>query len=72
MSRPYYTMVVKYGDTWGPEFGDYDRQVVLDQIIDEYPDATPNEARMIVSKDDQRSIDATIAFLNMTGRHRER
>ena len=64
MAGTYYTMVVKYGDRWGPEFGDYERQVVLDQIIDEYPDATPNEVRMVVSKDDQKSIDAAIALLN--------
>lgn len=62
MARSYYTLVVKYaGAQWGPEFGDYDREVVVDESM-EYSDDTP--VRVIKSGDSQPAIDAAVALLN--------
>jgi len=29
--RNYYTLIVLFGDNWSPEFGDYDREVVVEE-----------------------------------------
>lgn len=57
----YYTLLTKYGDKWSPQFGDHDRQVVLDEK-GEYR-AWPT--KIIKTQSARQSlIDAELAKLN--------
>ena len=62
MSQPYYTLAVRVNGKWGPEFGDYDRETVKDEMED-----CENEwcdMKVIRSGDTQKEIDAAIDYLN--------
>ena len=66
--RKYYTLLTRDGGTgspWAPQFGDYDRDVVIDEQTDTYS-ATyrSRDMKIIRTADDQPSIDAAIAKLN--------
>ena len=61
-TRPYYTLAVKEDGQWKPEFGDFDKEVVKDEMedcADEWCDM-----KIIKSGVDQAAIDAEIAKLN--------
>jgi len=58
--RDYYTLAVKTDGVWGPQFGDYDLDVVQDEC-DEYSD---EEYQVIHTGDSQAAINAEIAIMN--------
>lgn len=66
MSR-YYTLVELVGGKWSPQFGDYSREVVAQEIVDRADsDMRPRRFyKIVVSDDKQTSINATVAKLNL-------
>lgn len=66
MPKPYYTLAVLIDGRWSPEFGDYDRDVVDDEMRDTYLDGgwKRNQCRIVRTADDQAAITAAIAKLN--------
>ncbi len=62
--RRYYTLAVRFeaSDEWSVQFGDYDRECVVQEKEDAYEDAYA--AKVISSNDDQAAINAAIAKLN--------
>lgn len=71
MARKYYTLIDRQiGGKWAPQFGDYDRSVVADELLyhkdtAEYDDAGIIEWKILATKDDrQETINAAIAALN--------
>jgi len=69
----YYTLVVRTGpgEPFAPQFGDYDRAVVLaerDAYMEPapYPPTRRSDMRIIrTATDQQRDIDAAVAALNL-------
>jgi hypothetical protein len=75
MKCKYYTLICREDGKWSPQFGDYDKSVVRDEL-DDYANSfgSSHYARkdiMIIATDDdmQATIDAAIAKLNPTCRH---
>lgn len=65
----YYTLAILTDGQWHAEFGDYDREAVLDErecyTDDAHPDGvTSRNSKVVKSHDSQASIDAAIARLN--------
>lgn len=60
----YYTLAVQFdkGDTFSVQFGDYDREVVVQEIEDSYADA--HKVRIVRSGDTTAEINAAVAKLN--------
>jgi hypothetical protein len=65
-ARKYFTLLVNDNGLWAPQFGDYDRQVVEDEMRDEYLDKGYRAKRLkiIATADDQASIDARVKEIN--------
>jgi len=63
MARTYYTLLALDNGHWVVEFGDYDIDVVKDELLDIHESTlTPkSHMRIIASDDDQASIDAEVA-----------
>jgi hypothetical protein len=61
----YYTLAVREDGVWGPQFGDYDRETVVDEKID-YQDHgySVRDLKIIRTGDTQADIDARIAAMN--------
>lgn len=61
-ARPYYTLAIKEDGAWSPQFGDYDKQAVIQERIDSYA----GFAYRIVTTDDakQATINAQIGLMN--------
>lgn len=69
MGKPYFTLAERTPDgPWGPQFGDYDKEVVEDERRDMlYSGAgrlRGKDLRIVRSGDTQAEIDAAIAKLN--------
>ena len=67
VSRPYFTLVsfdrTDDSPAWAVEFGDYDRQCVVDER-DDLNDGDPTRRfKIITSADDQASINEAVAAL---------
>lgn len=58
----YYVLAIKENDKWIVEFGDYDRSLVMFEMVD-YP-ARRTHKQIIVTGDTQPEIDAAIDELN--------
>lgn len=60
----YYTLAVQFdkGDTFSVQFGDYDREVVVQEVEDSYADA--HKVRIVRSGDTTAEINAAVAKLN--------
>ncbi len=65
-TRSYYTLAVREPDSaWGPQFGDYDRKVVAQELQDTRSDWPRGSKFMILQTDGhQRSINEAVARLN--------
>ena len=61
----YYTLAVRENGIWGAQFGDYDREVVLDEKLD-YQDQgySARDLKIIRTGDNQADIDARVAAMN--------
>lgn len=64
--RTYYTLCLWEDDQWTPQFGDYSRKVVRDELEDyRYTlDYRRDQLRIVSSGDEQSDIDAAVAQLN--------
>ena len=66
MSKPtaYYSLLVRFDefDTWSIQFGDYDREVVQDELT-EY-EGNCFAVKIISTPDDQASIDLVVDNMN--------
>lgn len=61
--RPYYTLVIKTGGVWSPEFGSYDRgEVEFEMETESY--LKKNMKILKTSEARQSAVDAAIAHLN--------
>ncbi len=60
-TRHYYILLIHDGDEWSPQFGDYSRAVVEQELIDSYKD---ERAMIITTGDAQESIDAAVIAKN--------
>lgn len=60
----YFTLAVKTGNAYFPDFGDYDHEVVQDERADRIESGDRDRMRIVSSQDDQASIDEAIAKLN--------
>jgi hypothetical protein len=61
----YYTLAVREDGVWGAQFGDYDRDVVVDEKLD-YRDRgySVRDLKIVRTGDAQTDIDARIAAMN--------
>lgn len=68
MAGSYFTLLGRQRGTqrWSIEFGDYDRQTVVEEASDyrRGVDGMHFESKIIKTKDDQRSINNAVADLN--------
>lgn len=66
MARQYWTLVEWQGKKWAPQFGDYDREVVVQERRDwiDAGAARPKHLLIIRSLDDKASVDAAVERLN--------
>lgn len=60
-SKKYFTLVALRDGVWSAQFGDYDREVVIDE---EYVCYDTEVTKIIRTDDSQAAIDAKIAELN--------
>ena len=62
----YYTLAFFIDGKWSPEFGDYDKETVIDELTEVVRLADDsNVCRIVVSEDDQAAIDHAFALLNV-------
>lgn len=61
----YYTLAVREDGVWGPQFGDYDRETVVDEKIN-YQDHgySARDLKIIRTADTQAAINEQIAAMN--------
>lgn len=68
MAKKYYTGLTRDDGVWSPQFGDYDRQVVEDEMEDSFiachAPYAKRDLKIIVTGDAQADIDAAVAKLN--------
>lgn len=64
MARDYFTLVVREDGRWGQQFGDYDREVVAQEIEDSYGDVRKADRKIIRTKPGQADVNAKVAALN--------
>lgn len=57
----YHVLLIEYNGRWYIEFGDYDRDVVLEEKSDSYAD---EKTKIITTTDVQKDIDSAVAKLN--------
>ena len=65
--KTYYTLAVKTDGIWGPEFGDYELEVVAQELEDMYycyDGLKKAHCEILRTTDDQPAIDAAVALLN--------
>lgn len=68
MTRTYYTLAVREDGTWTPQFGDYSRKVVQDEMLDYRDhDHKAKNLRIVTSGDTQAEINAATSALNGNG-----
>lgn len=71
--RPYHLLVTRENDAapWCPQFGDYDRATVADEMREEYAPRYAARNRQILKLADARkaTADAAIAALNFVASH---
>lgn len=68
MTKKYYTLVQLEAGKWSPQFGDYSKAVVTQERRDmheSFPCPKLKDLRVISSSDDQASINAAVAALNV-------
>lgn len=66
MARKYYMLVTResVADQWAPQFGDYDRECVAQEVQDSYLTYGRANRRIICTADGQAAINAAVAKLN--------
>ena len=67
-TKRYFTLCILDGDKWYPDFGDYELEVVaqeLDDRLDSDDSLKRSDTRIVTSTDEQGSIEAAVAALNV-------
>lgn len=67
MARRYHTLAIREDGRWAPQFGDYDKDAVLQEREDSYGETKRRDWRVITTGDKKADIDAAIAALNAGG-----
>lgn len=69
MKTKYFSLIVAHKDdgVWSVQFGDYDREVVKDELEDEWKGVPGVRTRIITTNGTQAAIDAAVLELNTTG-----
>jgi hypothetical protein len=62
--KTYYTLVIREGGHWAPEFGDYALKTVDEEMDCLSDDHKRKDMKIIATLDDQNSIDVKVAELN--------
>lgn len=65
--RTYYTLAVREGGVFAPQFGDYDRETVaqeLEDLLDGYDAPRRKDCRILKTTDRQSDIESAVAALN--------
>ena len=63
-NRTYYTLAIKIAGEWTPEFGDYDREVVEDEMAYYGNEYKQREMKIVATSDEQQDIESPIDSLN--------
>jgi hypothetical protein len=64
-TRPYYMLYTYEGNSWGPQFGDFDKDVVLDESVDSYSHLRASNRKIVKLANSKRATaDAMTAKLN--------
>lgn len=65
-SKSYYSLLTAHDDdgVWHVQFGDYDRDVVKNELEDEWKGVPKVKTKIICTGDSQAEIDAAVAKLN--------
>lgn len=64
-SRNYYTLVVREDDQWNVQFGDFDKEVVNDEMDASYGEYKKKDLRVICTAESQEQIDTEVRNLNL-------
>ena len=64
MSRRYHSLVILQDGRWGPQFGDYSREVVEQEAEDSYGDVPKKHRKIVTTGDKQADIVHRVAQLN--------
>lgn len=64
MARKYHTLISKRHGLWVIEFGDYDKQTVVDEMCDHRDHEPKLPMRIITTGDRQVDIDTAVKALN--------
>ena len=64
-SRNYYTLVVREDDQWLVQFGDFNKEVVNDEMDDSYGDYKKKDLKIICTAESQEQIDTEVRNLNL-------
>lgn len=64
MGKRYYTLCVKEGGVWSPQFGDYEKAVVEQELEDQLANYHRKNLRIVTSAPYQVDINDAVAFLN--------
>lgn len=62
--KKYYTIAIREFDQWGAQFGDYDKDVVIQEIENCFSDYPKADRKIICTADSQAAIETAIAKLN--------
>jgi len=66
MARRYHTLLTRTDGRWGIEFGDWDREVVVEEMLDSYAaDFKAKDRKIIATSGKQADINAAVAALNI-------
>ena len=65
-SKNYYTLVVRENDQWSPQFGDFNKEVVNDEMDDSYGEYKKKDLRVICTSESQEQIDTEVRNLNLS------
>jgi hypothetical protein len=63
-NRPYFTLAIREDGRWSPQFGDYERAVVAQEIRDCYAHVRKPDRKIVKSDPDCDAINAALAALN--------
>jgi hypothetical protein len=69
LNTPYFTLAVREDGRWSPQFGDYDRAVVEQEIADmldsaAWPGLKRRDTKIVRSDASRASVNAALAALN--------
>ena len=64
-SKNYYTLVVRENDQWNVQFGDFNKEVVNDEMDDSYGEYKKKDLKVICTAESQEQIDTEVRNLNL-------